>query len=107
MTKDTDVVIVSAARTAIGSFGGALKDVRAHELAAWVMQEVLKRANDLDPGLLSDVIAGDCLQSVDEANTARTAALAVGIPSHVPAFTIQRQCASSMQALISGTQQIL
>ena len=107
MTKDTDVVIVSAARTAIGSFGGALKDVRAHELAAWVMQEVLKRANDLDPGLLSDVIAGDCLQSVDEANTARTAALAVGIPYHVPAFTIQRQCASSMQALISGAQQIL
>lgn len=107
MNKDTDVVIVSAARTAIGSFGGALKDVRAHELAAWVMQEVLKRANDLDPGLLSDVIAGDCLQSVDEANTARTAALAVGIPYHVPAFTIQRQCASSMQALISGAQQIL
>ena len=107
MNKDTDVVIVSAARTAIGSFGGALKNVRAHQLAALVMQEVLKRANDLDPGLLSDVIAGDCLQSVDEANTARTAALAAGIPFHVPAFTIQRQCASSMQALISGVQQIL
>lgn len=107
MSKDSDVVIVSAARTAIGSFGGTLKEVRAHKLAAWVMQEVLKRANDLDPGLLNDVITGDCLQSVDEANTARTAALAVGIPYHVPAFTIQRQCASSMQALISGTQQIL
>ena len=107
MSKDKDVVIVSAARTAIGSFGGALKDMRAHKLAATVMQEALKRANNLAPELVSDVIAGDCLQSVDEANTARTASLAAGIPHQVPAFTIQRQCASSMQALISGTQQIL
>ena len=107
MSKDKEVVIVSAARTAIGSFGGALKDIRAHKLAAKVMQEVLKRANDLAPELVSDVIAGDCLQGVDEANTARTASLAAGIPHRVPAFTIQRQCASSMQALISGTQQIL
>ncbi len=107
MNKDNDVVIVAAARTAIGTFGGALKDVRAHALAAHVMREVLKRANNLEPGLLSDVIVGDCLQSIDEANTARTAALAAGIPYYVPAYTIQRQCASSMQALISGAQQIL
>ncbi len=107
MNKDTDVVIVSAVRTAIGEFGGALKNVKAHKLAAHVMREVLKSANNLDANLLSEVIVGDCLQNVDEANTARTAALAAGIPYKVPAFTIQRQCSSSMQALISGAQQIL
>ena len=107
MSKDRDVVIVATARTAIGAFGGALKNVRAHGLAAHVMREVLKRAHNLDASLLSDVIVGDCLQNTDEANTARTAALTAGIPNHVPAFTIQRQCASSMQALISGAQQIL
>ena len=107
MSKDRDVVIVAAARTAIGTFGGTLKDVRAHKLAAHVMGEVLERANNLDANLISDIIVGDCLQAVDEANTARTAALAAGIPVTVPAFTVQRNCASSMQALISGKQQIL
>ena len=107
MGKDNDVVIVAAARTAIGTFGGALKDVRAHKLAAHVMIEVLKRANNLDADLISDIIVGDCLQAFDEANTARTAALAAGIPVAIPAFTVQRNCASSMQALISGKQQIL
>jgi acetyl-CoA C-acetyltransferase len=106
VSRDSDVVIVAAARTAIGKFGGNLKDVKAHKLAAHVMQEALKRANHLDADLLSDVIVGDCIQCFDEANTARTAALAAGIPYHVPAFTIQRQCSSSMQALISGVQQI-
>jgi acetyl-CoA C-acetyltransferase len=70
------------------------------------MRAVLKRAHNLDANLLSDVIVGDCLQSTQEANTARTAALAADVPYEVPAFTIQRQCASSMQALISGAQQI-
>ena len=107
MSKEQDVVIVAAARTAIGTFGGTLKAVRAHELAAHVMSEVLTRANDLDANLISDIIVGDCLQATDEANTARTAALAAGIPVTVPAFTVQRNCASSMQALISGKQQIL
>jgi acetyl-CoA C-acetyltransferase len=106
MTMDREVVIVAAARTAVGRFGGALKDVRAHKLAAHVIREVLQRANNFDPALVDDVIFGDCLQCTDEANTARTAALAAGIPHQVPAFTIQRQCASSMQALASAAQQI-
>jgi acetyl-CoA C-acetyltransferase len=107
VSKDNDVVIVAAARTAIGTFGGSLKDVRAHKLAAHVMKEVLKRADNLNADLISDIIVGDCLQAFDEANTARTAALAAGIPVTIPAFTVQRNCASSMQALISGKQQIL
>jgi len=106
MTQDNDAVMVSAARTAIGKFGGALKEVRASRLGAHVMKEALGRAGDLDPGLVDDVVFGDCVQCFDEANTARTASLVAGIPHHVPAFTIQRQCSSSMQALNCGVQQI-
>ena len=106
MNRDNDVVMVSAVRTAIGKFGGALKEVRASRLAAFVMQEAIRRTNDLDTNLIDDVILGDCIQCFDEANTARTAALIAGLPVHVPAFTIQRQCSSSMQALNSGVQQI-
>jgi acetyl-CoA C-acetyltransferase len=98
--------MVSAARTAIGRFGGSLKDVKASRLGAHVIKEALRRADDLDPMLLDDIILGDCVQCFDEANTARTAALMAGIPFQVPAFTVQRQCSSSMQALSSGVQQI-
>lgn len=106
VSRDNDVVIVAGTRTAIGRFGGSLKDVRASKLAAHVMLEVLKRAGNLDPHLLDDIVFGDCVQCFDEANTARTAALMAGIPFEVPAFTVQRQCSSSMQALASGVQQI-
>ena len=106
MSRDKDVVIVAAARTAIAKFGGALKDVKASRLAAHVMLDAIKRAHDLDANLISDIIVGDCVQCFDEANTARTAALMAGLPVEVPAFTVQRQCSSSMQALISGAQQI-
>ena len=106
MSRDNDVVIVAAARTAIGRFGGSLKDVRASKLAAHVMLEALKRAGNLDPHLLDDIVFGDCVQCFDEANTARTAALIAGLPVEIPAFTVQRQCSSSMQALACGVQQI-
>jgi len=100
-----DIVILSGCRTAIGSFGQSLKNVKAFQLGAIVMEEALKRAGvkkeDLD-----DVIFGDCIQTSEEANTARTAALKAGIPVEVPAVTIQRQCASAMQATIFGSQQI-
>jgi acetyl-CoA C-acetyltransferase len=101
-----DVVIISGCRTAIGDFGQSLKSVKAHELAAVVMKEALKRAN-LEGGKLDDVIFGDCLQASEEANTARTAMLKAGIPFEVPAVTIQRQCASGMQSVIFGALQIL
>lgn len=101
-----DVVILSGCRTPIGSFGQSLKDVRAYELGALVMNEALKRAG-VDGAKLGDVIFGDCIQTSEEANTARTAALKAGIPFEVPATTVQRQCASGMQALIFGAQQII
>lgn len=106
MSRENDVVIVAAARTAIGKFGGQLKDVKASRLAAHVMREVLHRAGDLDAALLDEIIVGDCVQCFDEANTARTAALMAGLPVEVPAYTVQRQCSSSMQALQSAVHAI-
>lgn len=106
MKKDSDIVIIGAARTPIGRFGGALSSLRAYQLAGLAMQETMKRAGIIEGGQLSDVILGDCVQSPDEANTARTAALDIGIPVEVPAVTVQRQCSSAMQAVIFGTQQI-
>jgi len=105
MKKDTDIVIIGCARTPIGRFGGALKGFRAHQLAGVAMKEAMKRAQ-VEPGQLSDVILGDCIQCPDEANTARTAALGIGIPEEVPATTVQRQCSSAMQAVTFGAQQI-
>lgn len=100
-----DIVILSGCRTAIGSFGQSLKSVKAYQLGAIVMEEALKRAG-VKGADLDDVIFGDCIQTSEEANTARTAALKAGIPVEVPAVTIQRQCASGMQATIFGSQQI-
>jgi len=104
--KNQDIVIIAGCRTPIGSFGQSLKDVMAHELGALVMKEALNRAG-VEAGSLSDVIFGDCIQTSGEANTARTAALKAGIPVEVPAVTIQRQCASGMQAVIFASQQII
>jgi len=106
MDRSSDVVIVAAVRTAIGKFGGALKTVRASRLAALVMQEATKRAGNLNANIIDEIVMGDCVQCSDEANTARTAALLAGIPFRVPAYTVQRQCASSMEALNSGAQKI-
>ncbi|MBI5446390.1 MAG: acetyl-CoA C-acyltransferase, partial [Deltaproteobacteria bacterium] len=106
MKDDRSVVIVSACRTAIGRFGGSLKDLRAHQLAGIVLEEAVRRSG-LRKDQLDEVIVGDCLQGIDEANTARTAALSIGIPVEVPAYTVQKQCSSSMQALSSARQQIL
>ncbi len=105
MKSDNDIVIIGCARTAIARFGGALVGMRAYQLAGVAMAEAMKRAG-VEGGQLSDVIMGDCVQCADEANTARTAALGIGIPVEVPAVTIQRQCSSGMQAVILAGQQI-
>jgi len=99
MKNDRDAVIVAMGRSAIGDFGGGLKDLRAHQLAAQIIQAVLAKVPEVKPGNLDDVILGDCIQCPDEVTTARTAALAAGIPDHVPAVTVQRQCASAMESL--------
>ncbi len=103
--RDRDVYVMSGARTAIGDFGGALKDFLGHQLAVFPMEEALKRAQ-VSKEMVEEVILGHCIQRTDEPNTARTAALKMGMPVSVPAFTVQRQCSSAMQAIVSGAQMI-
>jgi len=105
--KDSDVVLCAGVRTPIGRFGGKLASVRAYELGSIVIKETLKRAGDLDPSLVDDVLLGDCIQCPDEANTARTAALKAQIPVETPACTIQRQCSSAMQAVAFARYSIM
>ncbi len=101
-----EIVILSGCRTPIGGFGQSIRDVKAFQLGALVMEEAMKRAG-VTGDMLDDVIFGDCIQTSEEANTARTAALKAGIPAEVPATTIQRQCASGMQSAIFASQQII
>jgi acetyl-CoA C-acetyltransferase len=100
-----EVVIVGGVRTPIGSHGGAFRDLSAQELAAIVMREVIKRT-ELDPNLIDDVIFGCIGQYSDAPNIARVAALMAGIPTHVPGFTVQRNCVSGMVAISSACQAI-
>lgn len=101
-----DIVIVSAVRTPIGRYGGALKNISSGHLGAIVIEEAIKRAG-LAPEQISEVILGEVRQSTESSNVARVAALRAGLPETTPGFTINRLCASGMQAVASGVQQIL
>jgi acetyl-CoA C-acetyltransferase len=100
-----EVVIVGGVRTPIGSHGGAFRDVPAQELARIVMEEVIKRTG-IDPHLFHDVILGCCGQYSDAANIGRVSALMAGIPTHVPAYTVQRNCVSGMVSITNAYQAI-
>lgn len=100
-----EYVIVGAARTAIGRYGGTLKNVSSGRLASTVIQEAIKRAG-ITPEQVDEVILGEVRQQTDESNVARVASLRAGIPETAPAFTINRLCASGMQAVGSAVQQI-
>jgi len=100
-----DVVIVSACRTAIGAFGGTLRDMNGAALAAVTMKEAVRRAG-IDPELLDDIRYGCCMESADTLNVTRVAALMAGLPETVPAATINRVCISGMEAVISGMAMI-
>ena len=100
-----DVVIVSACRTAIGTFGGTLRDVIAANIASVTMKEAIKRAG-IDPDLIDDVRYGCCLEPADTLNVARVAALMAGIPESKTAVTINRVCISGMEAALSGMAMI-
>jgi acetyl-CoA C-acetyltransferase len=100
-----DVVIVSACRTAIGTFGGTLKDMITARLASVVMKEAIKRAG-IDPATIDDVRFGCCMDPADTLNMARVAALLAGVPEGVTAVTINRVCISGMEAVLSGMAMI-
>ena len=100
-----DVVIVSACRTAIGTFGGTLRDSHAATIASVTMKAAIDRAG-IDPAIIDDVRYGCCMEPVDALNVARIAALLAGIPDSVTAVTINRVCISGMEAVISGMAMI-
>ncbi|WCK52454.1 thiolase family protein [Aneurinibacillus sp. Ricciae_BoGa-3] len=103
---DKDVVIVSAVRTAVGKFGGTLKDLNSGQLGAVVIEEAVRRAG-ISPDMVNEVIMGEVRQSSESSNMARVAALRAGISESASAYTVNRLCASGMQAVASAVQQIV
>jgi acetyl-CoA C-acetyltransferase len=100
-----NVYIMGAVRTAVGKYGGSLKSVPAHTMGALVIQEAIRRAG-VNKEWIDEVILGEVRQSTEASNIARCAALEAGLPENVPGFTVNRLCASAMQALFSGCQEI-
>lgn len=100
-----NVYIMGAVRTAIGKYGGSLKSVSAHQLGALVVREALNRSGVADD-LVDEVILGEVRQSTEASNIARCVALEAGLPETVPGFTVNRLCASAMQATLCGCQEI-
>ncbi|VVD61700.1 acetyl-CoA acetyltransferase [Pandoraea pneumonica] len=101
----TDIVIVSAARTAVGKFGGSLAKVAAPDLGAIVIDEVLKRAK-LKGDDVSEVIMGQVLTAGSGQNVARQAAIKAGLPTMVPAMTINKVCGSGLKAVMLAANAI-
>ncbi|HHW03679.1 MAG TPA: acetyl-CoA C-acetyltransferase [Thermoanaerobacterales bacterium] len=94
----TTPVILSAVRTAIGTFGGSLKDISAIELGRTVLVESIKRAK-IEPAMVDEVIMGNVLQTGQGQNPARQAAVKAGIPVEVPAMTVNMVCGSGLRAV--------
>lgn len=100
-----DIVIVSACRTAIGTFGGTLKDSNGAFIASVTMKEAIERAG-IPADMVDDIRYGCCLEPVDALNVARVGSLLAGIPETSTAVTINRVCISGMEAVISGMAMI-
>ncbi|MBX9794543.1 MAG: acetyl-CoA C-acetyltransferase [Burkholderiaceae bacterium] len=101
----TDIVIVSAARTGVGKFGGSLAKVPASALGSVVIAEVLKRAG-LTGEHVSEVIMGQVLQAGTGQNPARQASIGAGLPNTVPAMTINKLCGSGLKSVALAVQAI-
>src|SRR5919108_6319826 len=105
MANTSDVVIVSAARTPIGAFNGALSTLPAHELGKIAIVEALKRAK-LDGKEVSEVVLGHVLTAGLGQNAARQAAVAAGIPTDKTAYAINQVCGSGLRTVALGYQAI-
>jgi acetyl-CoA C-acetyltransferase len=101
----TDIVIVAAARTAVGKFGGTLAQTPATELGAAVIAELLVRAR-LDGEQINEVILGQVLQAGTGQNPARQSSIKAGLPHGVPAMTINKVCGSGLKAVMLAAQAI-
>jgi 3-oxoadipyl-CoA thiolase len=103
-----EVYVIDCIRTPIGKYGGALSSVRPDDLLAHVIRELLSRNNTVDRHAIEDVIAGDANQAgEDNRNVARMAALLAGLPVTVAGNTVNRLCASGLQAIMDATRQII
>jgi len=94
----TDVVIVSGARTAVGRFGGAFKNVQASDLGATAIKAAVERSG-IDPGHVDEVILGNVLQAAETGYAARRAMIKAGLPDTIPAMTVNRACSSGLEAI--------
>jgi acetyl-CoA C-acetyltransferase len=103
MDKDFEVVILSACRTPIGAFGGALKDVSAVDLGAIVIREAVARAG-IPPADIGDAVMGCVLQAGNGMNVGRQAGLKAGLPVEVPGETVNRVCGSGLQAVVHAVE---
>lgn len=102
----SNVVLCAPVRTAIGTYGGALKDIAAPDLGAVVIKEILSRAKIAD-GAIGAVVMGQVVQAGSKMNPARQAAIKAGVPVNVPAMTINRVCGSGAQAIATAAQEIM
>ena len=100
-----DVVIVSGARTPVGRFGGAFKDLLASDLGAVAIKAAVERAG-ISPEDVDEVIMGNVLQADETGYTARRAMLKAGLPDHIPAMTVNRACSSGLEAINLAVQAI-
>ncbi len=101
-----DIVIVSAARTPVGAFNGALSSLPAHELGKVAVKAALERAG-VDPGQVSEVIMGQILSAGQGQNPARQASIAAGIPVESPAWGVNQLCGSGLRSVALGYRAIL
>ena len=102
------VFVVDALRTAVGKFGGALSTIRPDDLLASVIEAIIKKNGKIDLEDIEDVIAGDANQAgEDNRNVARMAALLAGLPVSVPGNTVNRLCASGLQAIMDASRAIM
>ena len=101
----TDIVIVAAARTPVGSFSGAFATTPAHELGKTAITAALQRAK-VDPKEVSEVVLGQVLTAAQGMNPARQASRAAGVPDEAPAWSLNQVCGSGLRAVVVGYQQI-
>ena len=106
MTSSRSVVFANPVRTAIGAFGGTLKEVTAPDLGASVIKAALGRAG-LKPDQVDTVVMGNVVQAGVKMNPTRQAAIGAGIPVTVPSMTVNRVCGSGVQAMVSAAHEIL
>src|SRR5579862_4575977 len=106
MSMSDDVVIVSAARTPVGSFNGAFATMPAHDLGAVAIKAALERAG-VEPGRVSEVIMGQILTAAQGQNPARQASISAGIPVESPAWGVNQLCGSGLRSVALGYQALM